>query len=59
MEPLNESFFSAALGKEIAKHLIISAVTTVGMLGGMIAVGYVIGKVKNRTPKREAITTPE
>lgn len=59
MEPLNESFFSAALGKEIAKHLIISAVTTVGMLGGMIAVGYVISKVKNRTPKYPTVYAPE
>lgn len=57
MDPLNEPFFTAAFGKEIAKSLIISAVTTAGMLGGMIAVGIVISAVQDRRKKSKKPVT--
>jgi hypothetical protein len=45
--PTNESF-----GKEIAKTLIISTATTAGMLVGVAAVGFVVGKFQEFKTKR-------
>lgn len=59
MEPTSEAFFTAAFGKEIAKSFAISAVTTVGMMVGMIAVGYVVSKVNKRLQKPIKATTSE
>lgn len=57
MDPTSEAFFTAAFGKEIAKSFTISAATTVGMLVGMFAVGYVIGKVNEKRQKTTPATT--
>ena len=54
---MNEPFFTAALGKEIAKSFIISATTTVGMMVGMIAIGYVVKKVNESRKKSESTVT--
>lgn len=43
----NDSF-----GKEIAKTLTVSAATTAGMIGGMLVIGFAVGKFQQFKTKR-------
>lgn len=45
----NESF-----GVVLAKSFAVSAATTAGMVGGLVAVGYVVTKIQERKAKKEA-----
>jgi hypothetical protein len=58
MDTTNEAFFTAAFGKDLAKSTLISAATMVGMLGGVIAIGYVAEKLENRKLKKSQKTAP-
>lgn len=56
MDNISAPFFTAELGKDIAKSALISAASMVACLGGLIAVAVVIGKVEQR--KLNAQKTP-
>ena len=49
---INEPFFTADFGKDIAKSLIINAAASVGIFGGMIVVGLIAEKIQARKIKK-------
>jgi ABC-type glycerol-3-phosphate transport system permease component len=55
MDNINESFFSAASGKDIARSVIISTATTVSMIGVMTAVAYAMKKLEDRRESKKSV----
>lgn len=44
-----------SFGKEIAKTFVISAVSTVGMVAGLIVIGLVTEKIRDRQNKKNLV----
>lgn len=59
MDENTTKIFTSELGKAVAQTLILNIVATIGVFGGMIAVGAAIGKVQDLRNKKSKTATAE
>lgn len=52
MDETNAKLFTAALGKDIARVVILNTAATIGLFAGMIAIGALIDQAQKIKPKK-------